>query len=432
MSQLRSQPQGVQGQAGDAPPLADFAPQSILALAAEPQRAAAVLIEPVEEVFRMVAWQTEELSDQAGPDSCTQALVRAISRLESQFSIRLWDKKRERPNTHAFSPSVVDGVGQAFVVADLLPPPRVWMAGLSGGGSLAAGEAVLAGALCDPVATYLPSPYHSASALAEELQLLRPEVILIVGGYEQPDQRIQEQVLALSRHVIEAAALLADEDRPQFCYAGNNASAEPVLGHWRQRVAGGSALAANNVLAAPGSGGAAALHSVLEQLHWQNSLDLPAMQRLAAWLDPHVRLSSTHWAFAQGVRMWMMWKGLPELHGLYTAGDRWLHVWAEEMSDQGGEGLRIRCVRPGERPEVLAGWPAIRLVSGDLPAGWPRPSRPDSVANSGRASSQPAFWWDPLGLVPVVAGIGQSAPEAALQVLAADILIEDNQGIPAS
>ncbi len=432
MTRLRGQPPPAQGEGNHAPRLADFAPQSILALAAEPQRAAAVLIEPVEGVYRMVAWQTVELPEQTDPERCADALVQAVNRLESQFSITLWDKVQDRPYTHASGPSAGEGVGQAVVVADLQPPLRLWLAGLSGGGSLAAAEAALAGALCNPVATYLPSPYHSANALAKELRLLRPEVILVVGGYEQMGRRIQEQVLALSRHVIEAASLLAASDRPLFCYAGSSPSAEPVLAHWRQLAGGGAALAADNVLAAPGNGGSASVHSVLAQLHWQKSLDLPAMQRLAEWLDPPLTLSSTHWAFAQGVRLWMRRQRLSELHGFYAGGDRWLHVWAQEFSQQGNDRLRISCVRPGERPEALARWPAIRLVSGDWPPGWPRPSRPAAGPGSSRASTMPAYWWDPLGLVPVVAGIGQSAPEAALQVLAADILEEDEQGFPAA
>ncbi len=432
MTRLRGQPRPLQAPASHAPRLADFAPQTILALAAEPQRAVAVLIEPVEGIYRMVAWQTVELSEQVGPERCADALVQAVNRLESQFSITLWDRQRDRPYANASSPAAGEGVGQTVVVADLQPPLRVWLTGLSGGGSLAAAEAALAGALCNPVATYLPSPYHSANALAKELRLLRPEVILVVGGYEQIGWRIQEQVLALSRRVIEAASLLSAEDRPLFCYAGNRASAEPVLALWRQLSGGSAALAADNVLAAPGNGGAASLHSVLAQLHWQKSVDLPAMRRLAEWLDPPLILSSTQWAFAQGVRLWMRRQRLSELHGLYAGGDRWLHVWAQEASEQGGGSLRISCVRPGERPNALSEWPAIRLVSGHWPPGWPRPSRPASGPGSSRASTMPPYWWDPLGLVPVVAGIGQSAPEAALQVLAADIFEENNQEFPAA
>ena len=67
MSVTPVQPFPVSGLGPAAASLADFAPQSILALAAEPQRAVAVLIEPVEEIYRMVGWQTVDLPAQTGP-----------------------------------------------------------------------------------------------------------------------------------------------------------------------------------------------------------------------------------------------------------------------------------------------------------------------------------------------------------------------------
>ena len=417
-------PSPVSGSGRSAASLADFAPQSILALAAEPQRAAAVLIEPVEEIFRMVGWQTVELPAQVSPDECTAALVQAVNRLEKQFSISLWDADQDRPRLHESNPVFVEGVGQAIAVADLLPPLRVWMAGLSGGGSLAAGEAALAGALCSPVATYLPGPHQSASALARELQVLRPDVILIVGGYEQIGRHSQEQVLALSHHVIEAAVQLPEDDRPLFCFAGNSQSANAALARWQEWGDGAAAEVADNVLFAAGSNSDTALHNVLERYHWQRSLHMPAMRRIAGWVDHPFLLSSTQWAFAQAVRIWMRRHQLPALHGLYAGADRWLHVWAWEMADQEDTGLRVSCVLPGERPEILADWPPLRLVSGDWPPQWPRPSQPPAAAGPERAAATPAYWWDPLGLVPAVTGVGQASPEAALQVLAADILLE--------
>ena len=423
LSRLQPAPLTLQGRSPSS--LADFAPQSILALGSEPQRAVAVLIEPVEEIRRMVGWQTVALSERASPGECKSALVQAVRRLESQFSISLWDGERGRPRLYSPGQAVAAGVGQAFAVADLQAPLRVWMAGLSGGGSLAAGEAALAGALCSPVATYLPGPQQSPGALTREFQSLRPDVVLIVGGHEQIGPRSQDQVLSLSRLVIEAAAQLPAEERPIFCFAGNSQSADAATANWRQRTGGGAAAAADNVFNATDGSSATALNSVLERIHWQRSLAIPAMQEIAQWLDHPVELSSTQWAFAQAVRLWRRRQQLPTLHGLYAAADRWLHVWVWEMPDQEREGLRMNCVRPGERPEILAGWPPVRLVSGDWPTKWPRPTQPPPILGSQRPVAAPAFWWDPLGLVPVVAGIGQTTPEAVLEVLTADILLED-------
>ncbi len=425
MSLARVQPVPVPSQGRAATSLADFAPQSILALAAEPRRAVAVLIEPVEEIRRMVGWQTVELSERASPSECKSALVQAVRRLESQFNISLWDGERGRPRLHRPGQAVAEGVGQIFAVADLQAPLRVWMAGLSGGGSLAAGEAALAGALCNPVATYLPGPYQSPGALTREFRSLRPDVVVVVGGHEQIEPRSQDQVLNLSGLVIEAAAQLPAEERPFFCFAGNSHSAEAAMASWRLRTDGGAAATADNVFNNTGGNSATVLNTVLERLHWQRSLGIPAMQEIAQWLEHPVELSSTQWAFAQAVRLWRRSQQLPSIHGLYAAADRWLHVWAWETPDQESEGLRMNCVRPGERPEVLADWPPVRLVSGDWPAKWPRPAQPPPVLGSQRPVALPAFWWDPLGLVPVVAGVGQTTPEAVLEVLRADILLED-------
>ena len=428
MSVTPVQPSPVSGMGPSAASLADFAPQSILALAAEPQRAVAVLIEPVEEIYRMVGWQTVDLPAQTSPDDCVGALAQAVIRLEKQFSISLWDAEQDRPRLHATGPAFVEGVGQAFAVADLMPLLRVWMAGLSGGGSLAAGEAALAGALCSPIATYLPGPHQSEGALARELRALRPDVILIVGGYEQIGRRSQEQVLALSRRVIEAAVQLPDDDRPLFCFAGNSQSGSVALASWQEQTNGGAAMVADNVLSAAGSNSGTALRNVLERYHWQQSLRIPAMRRIGRWVDRSAALPSTHWAFAQAVRLWMRRHQLPALHGLYTGADRWLHVWAWETVGEEYTGLRVNCVHPGERPEFLDEWPPLRLVSGDWPGQWRRPSQPTATAGPERAAAGPAYWWDPLGLVPAVAGVGQTAPQAALQVLSADILFEGGTG----
>ena len=249
MSQSGMQPATAPGRGGAAASLADFAPKNILVLGAEPQRATAALIEPVEEIYRLIGWQSADLPAEASPGQSAAALVQAVNRLETQFNISLWNEEEDRPRLHTYDPALVEGVGQAVAVAGLLPPLRVWMAGLSGGTSLIAGKEALAGALCNCVATYRSTPWRSTDELAAELEQLRPDVILAVGGYEDTDRRGQEQVLALCRHVIDAAVQLPSEDRPLFCFAGNRQSAQPALAYWDGRSAGSAAALAANVLA---------------------------------------------------------------------------------------------------------------------------------------------------------------------------------------
>lgn len=411
MSVTGSQLPPVAGRGRPTAPLADFNANNILGMFAEPQRAVAVLLEPVEEIYRLVGWHSVDVPPLAGTGAYPAALARAVNRLESQFNISLWDKKTDRPRQHPASDAAfVDGVGQTVVAADLASPMRVWMAGLSGGGSLAAGSEALASALCYLVASYLFSPHRSADDLASELKAVQPDVILVVGGYEQINAHSRAQVLALGRQVTDAAVQLPVAHRPFFCFAGAGASANAALAYWQTRAGGADAALAANVLNPRSAHSDAALHRVLEQRHWQRSLASPAMRKIAGWMQHPFSLRSTQWAFAQAVRTWLRRKRLPTLHGLYTGADRWLHVWASDTPDHGNEDLRICCVRPDERPAFLEDWPPLRLVSGDWPSRWPRPS---------------SYWWDPLGLVPAVAGVGQAAPEAAFQALAADILQEE-------
>ena len=302
MSHSDLQPAPAPGRASATPSLADFAPKNILLLGAEPRRATAALIEPVEEIYRLMGWQSTDLPADASPGQCAAALVQAVNRLENQFDISLWSEEEDRPRLHTYDPALVKGVGQAVAVADLLPPLRVWMAGLSGGTSLIAGRDALAGALCNCVATYRYSPWRSTDELAAELELLRPDVILAVGGYQETDRRGHEQVLALCRHVIDAAVKLPFKDRPLFCFAGNRQSAKAALGYWHGRTEGSAAVLAANVLAPNAGQRDTALARVLEQHHWQRSQQMPAMRRIAGWLNHAPELRSTQWAFVGGLQ----------------------------------------------------------------------------------------------------------------------------------
>lgn len=387
--------------------LADFAPQNILALCAEAHRAVAVLLEPIEGVYRLAGWQRVHLPAGTVPDDCPVALAQAITRLGNRLGIGLWDAQQQRPRQQSSDPALADGVGQVVAVADVLPPLRVWLAGLTSGESLAAGEAALAGALAELVAVCRPGPHAPVSGLAAELEALRPDVALVVGGYDRRESHSQARVLALSQRVTDAIAQLEPEERPLFCFAGNRWASNPAFAYWQAQVGRGAGEVVANVLPAPGRPSQTALHGSLGQYYWHRSLKEPAIRKVAGWVSQPGELRSTHWAFVQAVRLWQMREDLPELHGLYAGADRWLHVWAAEESNRVNGGVWVRFVRPGERPDFLGEWPPVRLVSGPWPDEWRRPT---------------PHWWDPLGLVPVVANVGQVAPAAAVQVLAADIL----------
>ena len=108
-------------------------------------------------------------------------------------------------------------------------------------------------------------------------------------------------------------------------------------------------------------------------------------------------------SFAQLVKVWMELLELPELHALYCGPGWWLHVAAR----RGRQGITLRYVEPQSKPPQLETWPPLQLVSGAWPNLWPRPA---------------ISWWDRSGLIPLVASIGQVAPQAMIETLTADLL----------
>jgi hypothetical protein len=286
--------------------------------------------------------------------------------------------------------------------ADPLPPLRIWIAGLSAGESLAAAQDAITAAPCEAIALYCRGGEEDPVELSIELAEASPDVIVVVGGYDQPDALARQPVLALCQLIALAVRRLHPSRRPMLCFAGNRWAAAAALDLWRQMpdVESQSVL---NVLPALGVSHGSALAVAISQYYWARCKADDSLQEISSWLTQPAVLRSYHWGFAQAVRMWRETHQLPHLHALYCGRDRWMHVWAADDEI----GVRVYFSQPKRRPAALDRWPPLRLVSGMWPELWTRPSR---------------SWCEPLGLMPVAASIGQIDAEAALQVLMYDLI----------
>ncbi len=383
-------------------------PHSLLLLSGEPQRACVALVEPVAGRHRLVGWAETPLAApgagrSSGLEQLSQELGRLCQELGAELGRPLWDESRGAPWRPAGARSLELDLDLDYVLALItpLPPLRVWLAGLSRGESLAAGQEALGGAMARVVAQHRLGHGTTPQELAQELVRHQPDAAVVLGGYDLPAGG-EAPVLALSHLVGQAMGLLPASQRPTLFYAGNHFLAEKALARLVQ-AGNVAALATDNVAPGPGRFQGSALAAALGQLYWERAQHLPWTQALARWVTSPARLRTVAWAFSRAVQGWLAAQDLSELHGAYTLGSRRLHVWAR----QGEPGVRLRFVEATDPPQVLEGWPPLGLVSGPWPEEVP--------------SSSGARWWDPLGLTPLVAAAGQVDPRIALEVMAADL-----------
>jgi hypothetical protein len=158
-----------------------------------------------------------------------------------------------------------------------------------------------------------------------------------------------------------------------------------------------------NIQPTPEQTNGQALARVLTYYDWRLSERVTGYSRFSRWVTGPSQPSSLMTNFAQLTRLWLEQQGLAQLHGLYCSRTGWLHV----LADRQQPGVQICYGEPNTLPVPVQGWPAIGLVSGSWPG---QPGRP-----------APYFWWDREGLAPIVAAIGQVAPQALVETLVYDL-----------
>jgi hypothetical protein len=379
----------------------------VLALGVEPEGVRACLLDNVSGQHRLVGW----LGLQHDPtlDVALQ-LSTASQRLGMRLGRPIWRNTKNEPILESEDPARLPPL--AHVTLSIMPRPRIsaWLAGLSQAGSLSALRQALASSPVQVVGSTLMTALVESTALAAQLASAQPDVLIVAGGYNDPSAEVQRPLLSLCRVVGSAVERLSPGQRPAIFYAGNREAAQAAVSCFRWSDSPAQVEVLENVQPGANQVRSTELANTLGYYYWRLSERLPGISKLSRWVTSPGLVSSVTANFAQLTRIWMEEQQLPELHSLYCTAEWWLDVWVR----QGENGVRM-CYREPGAHEGVAGWPAVRLVSGVWPGRAQRaPANPPMIASP--------WWWDRLGLAPVIAAVGQVAPTAMFEVLRNDIL----------
>lgn len=374
------------------------------------------LLENISGHYRLAAW--ESIAREAGIPPSHQCAT-LCRRLGERLGRILWDEEANQPLINSENPIAYPPIEQVTIGLSPRQRMRVWLVGLTEGGSMAAARRALASAPLQVVGATVLTDQLTSAHLATQLIETHPEALVLVGGYDRPAPAAQQWVLQLGQLLGQALERLSPGQRPAVFYAGNVACAEAMEKSLRESSGSLQFTALPNVLPAPGEVRPAALGVALSAYYWRLCQQMPGINQLNQWVTAPGRILNLEAAFAQMVQVWMTYHRLPVLHGLYSVAvpnppgragrgegysTWWLHVWA----DQAAQGVQLCFVQPGTRPAALANWPPLQVVSGEWPMElWPPPT---------------VCWWDRSGLAPIVTTVGQVAPTAMVQVLKYDLL----------
>lgn len=373
---------------------------SILALGVEVNQVRACLLENVNGVYRLAAWGA---SSRRKGENLAAVAANLCRQMGDRLGRLLLDVAAASPLLDSPDPVRFPPLSYVAAVASPRPHVRVWVAGLSSTQSIAAAYEALCSAPAHVIGCTALDADLRVTELTNALVTAAPDMLVIVGGFDDPNPATHRSLVELSRIFGQALSRLAPMQRPVVVYAGNRWAASHVA-EALQTAGGGAMEAVANVQPAPGIIQKAALVQACDFYYWRLSRRTPGLRALSQWVTSPGQLISQEKAFARLVRAWMELHGLSDLHGLYCAPLWWLHVW----TTHGRSEIRMRFVEPQTRPAALAQWPALQLVSGEWPTSlWAQPE---------------LFWWDRSGMAPMVAAVGQSAPQAMLQVLRNDLL----------
>ena len=326
-----------------------------------------------------------------------------LRRMGQRLSRDLWDERTSAPLL--FSEDNVRRPPLAHVAIAASPRPRVriWLAGLSSSQSIDSLRTALVSSPAEVAGTTLFRADLDTAELTDLLTDAAPDMVVIAGGYDNPDSDTHAPLLELCLRIGQALARTAPAQRPAVVFAGNRWAAS-AAGDSIRNIGGGILDVVENVQPAPGFVHKAPLARAVSLHYWRLCRRLPGFLELSRWVTSPGHISSQESSFAQLAQVWMEYQQLPELHGLWCGPAWWLHV----RTNRSQGGLQLRYVEPQQRPTDLAEWPPLQLVSGEWPEDlWPRSS---------------LSWWDRSGMAPMIAAVGQVDPQAMLQILRTDVL----------
>ncbi|MFN2199765.1 MAG: glutamate mutase L [Caldilineaceae bacterium] len=373
---------------------------TVFAVGAEVDRQTACLMEPISGSYRLAAWWV-------APSGLQRTVAEQIEdlcvRLGKRLRRQLWDYDRAAPYTQTADPVTAPPLQHVSVVASPRRHLRIWVVGLTPHNSLASSIGALEASQAEVVGTTVLESRQDVELLAHELNATRPEALVLAGGYDSEVRETQRSIYRMTQNVARALQAIPEDDLPEIIFAGNPFAYRDVAAILRSALPC-TISRVNNVQPAPDRTYGHGLSQAADKLYLRKCRQMREFSRLEEWTTDSAPIMTIESSFARLVQLWLQLNELPELHGVYSGGDRWLHVWADADADR----VLARFAAPGPLPDDGISWPPIRLVSGPWQADEEIPSS--------------VLWWDVIGLAPVAAAAAAVAPRAAVETLRADIL----------
>jgi hypothetical protein len=372
---------------------------TLLALAIESRYVRACLLENIQGVYRLAAWLT--ISRQGGSHLGDQ-VANLCRQLGTRLGRRLWDERNIFPLLTSSDPTRHPPLAQLALTLSPRPPLRVWMAGLTPTYSIEAGRLVVMGSAAQVVGQSSLTVDTNVEQLSQLLLQQRPDVVVVVGGYDTQSTATHRPLYLLSTIVTGALQRMPRRARPALIYAGNQ-WAVPEVQSILER-AGTEISVVANVMPSAALVRQDALAHALDEHYWQLCRRIEGFPLLERWHTSPAPMTTLEANFIRLVQTWMALHNQAELYGIYC-GERWLHVWASEAQTE----VAVIYSDPDPIQAMPPAWPSPGLVSGP----W------------GDQADMPASvrWWDRSGLAPIVAALAPVDPASIYQALSQDLLL---------
>jgi hypothetical protein len=381
------------------PPLLSVESSTLMALSIDNRFGRACLLENISGVYRLAAWIT--MANQ-GQRHLGDQVANLCRQLGSRLGRRLWDERNQFPLLTSIDPTRHPALAQLALTISPRPPLRIWVVGLTPTYSVEAGRLATLGSGVQVIGQSYLTVDTTVEQLSHTLLQQRPDVVVVVGGYDTQSLATHRPLHILSSLVAGALQRMPRRSRPALFYAGNQWAAPEV-----EVILDGTETLVDlvpNVMPSAALVRQDALARALDDHYWLLCRRLDGFSLLERWHTSPVDMTTIEANFVRLVQMWMALHNLAELYGLYC-GERWLHVWTSEAQQE----VAVTYSEADLAKAFLPGWPALGLASG----AWPDPvALPPSVR-----------WWDRSGLAPVVAALGPVAPAATYQALSQDLLL---------
>lgn len=378
---------------------------SILALGTDSTIARACLLESVNRQHRLISWSEEK---RAASQHLGRQFESIIKQMGQQLGRTLWDPQQQSPLLH--TDNVVRMPPLLYIVAAASPRStlNVWLMGLDQERSIGAATEAIASSPAQIIGSTILTPATSGGEIGHILTTAQPDVVVISGGYESNSSTITELIRRLCQHMGDGLLRLSPSQHPAVIYAANSASADEAAETLQAASPNLTIEIVANVQPTPHQLNPVPLTSAVSGIYQERTQKTSAYNQLQTWVTPPASMMSLEASFIRLARSWRLYKGLHELHALYRTTEQWLHVWVREQEGSSEDVVKTLYTSPGHFRSGMNEWPALQLVSGAWPQRqWQRPQQ---------------SWCDPSGMAPVVAAVGQVAPQAMLQVLDKDLL----------